>query len=130
MALSSEHLVDNLKRMGIPLAYGEKVELGSSTLIPVAISGFGFGEGEGSGDLPSGVGRALAGGEGDANDEHGHGAGSGSGGGGFSIPVGAYVSDEFGTRFQPNLIALLVAVLPLAVVAGWSLPKLVKAIKR
>lgn len=126
MAEAASNVMESLKRMGVPLAYGEKVELGGSTLIPVAISGFGFGEGEG--DVAAPQFRKPA--EGEHAGETGSGHGTGSGGGGFAVPVGAYVSDEFGTRFQPNVIALLVAVLPLAVVAGWALPKLVKALKK
>lgn len=120
------NVMESLKRMGVPLAYGEKVELGDSSLIPVVIAGFGFGEGEGNVAAPQL--RKVA--EGEHAGETGSGHGNGAGGGGFAVPVGAYVSDEFGTRFRPNVIALLVAVLPLACVAGWALPKLVKALKK
>lgn len=115
---TTSELVENIKRLGVSLAYGDKVELGSTTIVPVAIAGFGFGAGEGSGRI------------GKVDDDGELGSGSGSGGGGSAIPIGAYVSDEFGTRFQPNIIALLVAVLPLALVAGLALPKIIKAVKR
>lgn len=141
MAGINAQLLENLKRMGVPMAYGEKVELGGSEVIPVALSTFGFGSGEGMGDFSDGKftlskrdgdsgDDAGSGGNADDKGAHRGGEGSGMGGGGASIPVGAYISDEFGTRFQPNLIALLVAVLPLALVAGCSLPKIIKAFKK
>lgn len=114
-----QDVADSAKRFGIHLAYGDKVELEGSTLIPVAIAGFGAGSGEGEG----GVAQALAEGA-----QRGSGVGAGLGGGVF--PIGAYVSDEFGTRFQPNLIALLLSAAPVALVLSWGLPRLIKAIKR
>lgn len=117
MANVTERVLDNIKRIGVQTAYGDKVELGSTTLVPVALAGFGVGEAEGKGG-----GSEAA----EPND----GAGSGGGGGGFSVPIGAYVNDEFGTRFQPNIIALLGVSLPLAAVVGWALPRIIKALKR
>lgn len=120
MANLSERVLDNLKRIGVQTAYGDKVELGTTTIVPVALSGFGFGVGEGEGQGPGGSG----------DDARPGGQGSGGGGGGLSVPIGAYVNDEFGTRFQPNIIALLGVSIPLATVAGWALPKIIKALKR
>ncbi|MGO2111537.1 MAG: hypothetical protein ACTH31_07985 [Pseudoclavibacter sp.] len=136
MAGMNEQLIRKLDRLGVPLAYGDKVELGNAEVIPVAISGFGFGGGEGEGDFSDGKLKLSGASESAADaadgDDAAHrgGNGAGVGGGGFSVPIGAYVSDEFGTRFQPNIIALLIAVLPLAVVAGCTLPRLVKALKK
>lgn len=134
MAGINEQLLDNLKRMGVPMAYGDKVELGNAEVIPVALATFGFGSGEGEGDFTNGKPKFSGGsgesGEGGENDKRRGGTGAGMGGGGASIPIGAYVSDEFGTRFQPNLIATLIAVLPVVLVAAWGLPRLVKALKR
>lgn len=120
MANVSERVLDNLKRIGVQTAYGDTVALGTTSIVPVAVSGFGFGVGEGEGRGPSG----------EADADRPGGSGSGGGGGGLSIPIGAYVNDEFGTRFQPNIIALLGVSLPLVAVVGWALPKLVKALKR
>ena len=114
MTNSSDQVAQAIKGMGVQMAYGEKVELGASTIVPVAIVGFGAGAGEGEGDGVKGTPST----------------GSGAGGGGASVPIGAYVSDEFGTRFQPNIIALFVTLLPLVTVVGWALPKLIKALKR
>lgn len=130
MAGINEQLLDNLKRMGVPMAYGDKVELGGAEVIPVALATFGFGSGEGQGDVGTG---ARSGGDDDSSSREGMGGGgtgAGMGGGGASVPIGAYVSDEFGTRFQPNVIALLVAVLPLALVAGCALPRIIRALKK
>lgn len=89
--------------------------MGSSSIVPVAVVGLGFGAGEG---------------EGNKIEEGAEGHGTGAGGGGSAIPVGAYVSDEFGTRFEPNVIALLVAAFPIALTVAWGLPKLIRAIKK
>ena len=131
MAGINEQVLENLKRMGVPMAYGDKVELGGSSIIPVALATFGFGSGEGEGEFGKPTVRiASDGDDGAAGDDHRGGTGAGMGGGGVSVPIGAYISDEFGTRFQPNIIALLVAALPLAIVGGWALPRLVKALKK
>lgn len=118
-----QDVTESAKKFGIHLAYGEKVELEGSTLIPVAIAGFGGGAGSGEGEAPGGAAKTLAEGA-----QRGQGEGAGLGGGAF--PIGAYVSDEFGTRFQPNIIALLLASAPVALIASWGLPRLIKAIKR
>lgn len=125
MAGMNEKLLENLKRMGVPMAYGEKVDFGDASMVPVAISTFGFGGGEG--DTHGGAKKSA---DVDESSDGRDATGAGVGGGGVSIPIGAYISDEFGTRFQANVIALLVAVLPLACVAGFALPRLVKALKR
>lgn len=114
-----QDMTESTKKFGIHLAYGEKVELEGSTLIPVAIAGFGAGAGSGESPVPTALAEGAA---------KGQGEGTGLGGGAF--PIGAYVSDEFGTRFQPNIIALLLASAPVALIAGWALPRLVKAIKK
>lgn len=111
-----EELSRNLERIGVSLAYGEKIDLGSSSIVPVAVVGLGFGAGEGEDPRAGAEGANLSGG--------------GGGGGGSAVPVGAYVSDEFGTRFEPNVIALLVAATPIAFAVAWGLPKLVRAFKK
>lgn len=122
---------ETAKKFGIHLAYGEKVELDGTTLIPVAIAGFGGGAGAGEGQKP-GAAKSLAdaAADGHAPGKDVQGSGQGAGFGGSAFPVGAYISDEFGTRFQPNIIALLLASAPVALIASCGLPRLIKAIKR
>lgn len=95
---------------GVRLAYGEPVELGGERVVPVAFWAGGAGGGEG-------------------HDESG-GGGEGAGYGGVALPLGVYVGDAYGVRFRPNLIALLAVLTPLSLVAGWALPRLIKALKR
>lgn len=91
---------------GVNAVYGEKQEVDGITIVPVAASWSGFGAGE----------------EGDK--------GTGGGGGSVSVPLGVYVRRPDGLRFEPNLIALLVASVPVIWVAGRALRKLVRALKR
>jgi uncharacterized spore protein YtfJ len=96
-------LAENVKTSaGVHVAYGDPVQLGETTLIPVAIGAFGFGGGE---------------------SEHESMPGTGGGGGGASVPIGAYVSDANGARFEPNPIALLTVAIPFvwAITAGLAL---------
>ncbi len=126
-----QDLTESTKRFGINLAYGEKVELDGTTIIPVAAVGFGAGAGSGAGEI--GDKKNASGDKNTAQQLAGaakSGQGDGAGFGGGAFPVGAYVSDEFGTRFQPNIIALLIAATPIALITSWGLPKLIKAIKR
>ena len=62
--------------------------------MPVALVAYGFGAGG-------------------ATD--GDGTGSGGGGGGYTLPIGAYVGDSLGVRFQPNPVALLAVADPVRV---------------
>ncbi|NNC10905.1 hypothetical protein HII28_03300 [Planctomonas sp. JC2975] len=78
---------------GVRTAYGDPVTLDDVTVIPVALAWFGFGGGEG---------------------EQAPALGSGGGGGGASIPIGAYIKDKAGVRFEPNPIALLAVAIPFA----------------
>jgi len=100
---------ESLKSLGVHTAYGEPIELDGVTVIPVACVQFGFGGGsDGSGDEAAG----------------------GAGGGGYSMPLGAYVRDREGLRFQPNLIALLAVGIPFVWVAGKALSRIVRALKK
>jgi uncharacterized spore protein YtfJ len=98
-------LADTLKQFGAQVAYGEEREVEGTTLVPVALVAFGFGGG--------------------GQDEDG-----GGGGGGYVVPVGAYVGDSLGVRFQPNPVALVAVSIPLVWVAGKALARIVKALKR
>ena len=97
-------IADTLKQFGAQVAYGEEREVEGTTLVPVALVAFGFG---GGGD-----------------DDNG-----GGGGGGYVVPVGAYVGDSLGVRFQANPIALVAVAVPLVWVSGKALAKVLKALK-
>ncbi|MGN6445883.1 spore germination protein GerW family protein [Amnibacterium sp.] len=99
-------LADTMKQFGVHVAYGEEREVEGTTLLPVALVTFGFGAG------------------GDDEDN------GGGGGGGSVIPVGAYVGDSLGVRFQPNPVALAAVAIPLVWVSGKALARIVKALKR
>jgi hypothetical protein len=98
-------IADTLKQFGVQVAYGDEREVEGTTLVPVALVTFGFGGG--------------------GADEDG-----GGGGGGSVIPVGAYVGDSLGVRFQPNPVALAAVAIPLVWVSGKALARIVKALKK
>jgi uncharacterized spore protein YtfJ len=104
-------LADSVKNIGVSSAYGEPVELDGVTLVPVALVEFGFGGGS----------------DGDSEDAAEAGGG---GGGGFSIPIGAYVRDRNGLRFEPNVISLLAVGIPFIWVAGKALSRVIRALKK
>lgn len=101
---------DAVSKIGARLAYGDRVDLGHEQVIPVAFWAGGSAEGEGGLDA----------------DRRGEGGTVG----GVAIPLGAYVGDDYGTRFRPNLIALLAVCTPLTLALGWTLPRLIKALKK
>ncbi|MGO3885713.1 MAG: spore germination protein GerW family protein [Mycetocola sp.] len=107
-------LANSMQKVGVSTAYGDPVELGDTTLIPVALGGFGFGAGEGDG----------------TQAENGEVSGAGGGGGSWSIPLGAYISDERGVRYDPNIVALAAVAIPLVCVAGRALSHIIRALKR
>lgn len=113
MANITKELADTVTKSGVSSAYGEVVDLGGTTIMPVAVVGYGFGGGEGGG-----------------TDTRIQGEGSGGGGGGMSVPVGAYVTRDGLTRFEPNLIALLAVGIPFVWVAGRALARVIRALKR
>ncbi len=103
-------LAETISSSGIKSVYGEPVEIDGTTIVPVAAVQFGFGAGSA--------------GEG---DEEGPG---GAGGGGLAVPFGAYISDEAGVRFRPNLITLLAVAIPFVWVAGHAWSRVIRALKR
>lgn len=113
MAHLTKQIADTLTQVGVNSAYGDPVELGDATVMPVACTSYGFGAGEGG-----------------AGAEGAQGEGSGGGGGGIAVPVGAYVARDGVTRFEPNLIALLVVGVPFVCVAGRALARVIRALKR
>ncbi|MDQ0892588.1 hypothetical protein [Agromyces ramosus] len=107
-------LAETVAGVGVKTSYGERIDIGGATVVPVALGYYGFGAGSGSGD------RA-------ASDLHGQ--GSGGGGGGISIPLGAYVGRGGDVRFEPNLIGLLLVATPLVWVTGKALKAVIRALK-
>lgn len=100
-------IADKVRPVGVTSNYGDPVEVGDSTLIPVSVGWYGFGAG---GD----------------DDEKG-----GGGGGAVSLPVGAYVRRPGqDLAFEPNLISLLTVSIPVIWVTGKVLTKLVRALKK
>jgi len=107
MANIVTQIADKVRPVGVATNYGEPVDVGDQTLIPVSVSWFGFGGG------------------GDGEDN------GGGGGGGLSAPVGAYVRRPGkDLEFEPNLISLVVVSIPLVWVTGRVLRKLVRALKK
>jgi uncharacterized spore protein YtfJ len=113
MASLTQQLADTVTQVGVRSSYGVPVEVDGTTIMPVACTSYGFGAGEGGGGL-----------------EDAQGEGSGGGGGGMSVPVGAYVSRDGYTRFEPNIIALLAVGVPFVWVAGRALARIIKALKK
>jgi uncharacterized spore protein YtfJ len=107
-------LAETVAGVGVKTAYGETVDIGGTTIIPVALGYYGFGAGTGKGDR---AGTDL------------HGEGSGGGGGGVSIPLGAYVGRGGNVRFEPNLIGLLLVATPLVWVTGKALRAVIRSLK-
>jgi uncharacterized spore protein YtfJ len=101
-------LAEMLTTFGAKAAYGDPIEVDGKRIVPVALLWYGFGGG---------------------SDEGEDGA-AGGGGGGATIPVGAYVTTGTTVRFEPNLIAVLVAAIPLTWVAGKALARVVRALKK
>src|SRR4051795_1375572 len=102
-------LADTIKSFGVKAVYGDAVDIEGTTVVPVAVMAYGFGGGGGSGE---------------------DGQGEGGGGGGYTLPIGAYVGDSLGVRFQPNPIALLAVGIPFVVVVGRALARVIKALKK
>jgi len=110
MANVTKELADTVTTVGVHAAYGDPVDLNGTTVIPVAIASYGFGAGEG--------GAAETG------------EGSAGGGGGFACPVGAYVTRDGYTRFEPNTIALLAVGIPFVWVAGRAIARVIRVLKK
>jgi uncharacterized spore protein YtfJ len=103
-------LAETISGSGIKSVYGEPVVVDGTTIVPVAAVQFGFG----------------AGSAGDGDED----APGGAGGGGVAVPFGAYVSDEFGVRFRPNIITLLAVGIPFLWVAGHAWARVIRALKK
>lgn len=120
MAQLTKQLADTVSKVGVHAAFGDPVDVGGTTIMPVACTGYGFGAGEGSGGA----------GMGSKTDAEAQGEGSGGGGGGYAVPIGAYVTRDGVTKFEPNLIALLTVGAPFVWVAGRAIARIIRALKR
>lgn len=109
MAQLAKQLADTVVQVGVKSAYGDPIEVDGTTIIPVACASFGFGAGEEGTDAA---------------------AGAGGGGGGSALPLGAYVTRDGHTKFEPNLVALLAVGIPFVWVAGRALARVIRALKR
>ncbi len=116
----TKQLADTVTSVGVHAAYGDPVDLDGTTIVPVACAWYGFGAGEGRGQGTGLVESGLG----------GDGSGEGGAGGGAAFPVGAYVTRDGRTRFEPNTIALLAVGVPFVWVAGRALSRVVRALKR
>lgn len=110
MANLTKQIADTVSSVGVNAAYGEPIEIDGTTIVPVAIAGYGFGAGEGGAEN--------------------QGEGSGGGGGGYACPVGAYVTRDGYTRFEPNTIALLAVGIPFVWVTGRVIARIIRSLKR
>ncbi|MFF8819156.1 MULTISPECIES: hypothetical protein [Leucobacter] len=118
MPYITKQIADTVTQTGVTTAYGEVVEVDGTAIMPVAVGSYIFGAGEGGA------------GSGAGSDESLSGEGSGGGGGGVSLPIGAYITRDGHTKFEPNLIALLTVGVPFVWVAGRALARVIRAFKR
>ena len=101
-----QQLAESIKSFGVHAVYGEPLDVEGTTVVPVALLAYGFG---GGGDTEGG---------------------EGGGGGGYTLPIGAYIGDSLGVRFQPNSVALLAVGVPFVWVAGKALSRVIRALKK
>jgi hypothetical protein len=46
------------------------------------------------------------------------------------VPIGAYVRDADGVRFQPNIVSLLAVAIPFVWVTGRAWSRVIRALKK
>ncbi|QHF24275.1 hypothetical protein GTU73_09795 [Rathayibacter sp. VKM Ac-2804] len=102
-------LADKVTSAGAATSYGDPIEVDGVSLVPVSLRWFGFGGGSGSEDGQEG---------------------GGGGGGGAVVPIGAYIKDDLGLRFQPNIVSVLAVGVPLVWVSGKALARIIRALKK
>lgn len=113
MANITDKLAESVPDRGVKIAYGEKVVVGGTEMVPVAFVSYGFGGGSMAG--PANL------------DKDTDMTGDGAGGGGVSIPVGAYIAGKEGLVFHANPITTLWVSIPVIAVLGWAISKIVRA---
>ena len=91
---------------GVTSVYGEQQDVDGVRLVPVALTWTAFGGG---------------------SDEAGNGGG---GGGGYAVPLGAYIRRGDDLRFEPNVVSLLAVGIPFVWVAGRTLSRVIRALKK
>jgi uncharacterized spore protein YtfJ len=111
MADTFGSLQDLFKDLGVSRAYGEPINFGGQTVVPVALVSFGLGGGSEGGSEPGQ-------------------AGSGGGGGGTVIPLGVYTNNNGRTVFRPNTIATLACLVPLVAVTGAAVRRAIAAARK
>ncbi len=104
-----------LRRMNAKAVFGEPVQQGNVTLIPVASVTYGFGTGQGWGRSPKTKEGEAAAPEGEPSE----GAGAGGGGGGLVRPIGYIKIDENGAKWEPAMNITLVSLAGILMVA-WN----------
>ena len=101
------------RSLNIKHVYGEPIQRGDTTIVPVAQVMYGFGAG-------GGEGRRRRPGEGVNEDGRPEGQGSGGGGGLRLTPAGALEIGPRGTRFIPfQPVRALLGAAAIGVVIGW-----------
>ncbi len=117
--------VDELmRRMNVTAVFGEPIQQGNVTLIPVASVTYGFGSGQGWGRNP----QAKEGQPAAPEASQGEGAGAGGGGGGMARPLGYIKIDENGAKYEPTMNMTLVSISGMMMVA-WNLFWVMKMIR-
>ncbi|MGE5602812.1 MAG: spore germination protein GerW family protein [Nitrososphaerales archaeon] len=117
--------VDELmRRMNAQAVFGEPIQKGNVTLIPVAAVTYGFGVGQGYGRGPRNKEGQPVGPE----AEQGEGAGAGGGGGGMARPLGYIKIDENGAKWEPTMNMTLVSVSGM-LLAAWNVFWVMKMIR-
>lgn len=111
-----------ISRAGVRAAYGDPVELDGTTILPVAFTTFGFGSGKAKLQAEDENGEARE------SDEPSD--GDMMAGGGVSLPLGAYVTRDGYTRFEPNPIPLIVVAIPFVCVLGRAIRKIIRVLKK
>ena len=107
-------------RMNATAVFGEPVQQGDVTLIPVASVTYGFGTGQGWGRGKSEDAPAEA--------PMGEGGGGGGGGAGMARPLGFIRIDEKGARWEPTMDMTRVSVGGM-LLAGWIVFWVMKMIR-
>jgi uncharacterized spore protein YtfJ len=101
----AQAMAETVRSRGVQLAYGDPLQVGDATMLPIALVSYGFG---GGGDVGNG----------------------GGGGGGVAIPLGVYVTRGTSTRFHPNPVALIGVLTPALFALGRTVALIVKAGRR
>ena len=117
-----------IRRMNAKAVFGEPVQEGSVTLIPVASVTYGFGSGQGYGRGPKGNKAGAPEAAAPEAGQEGEGAGAGGGGGGMARPAGYIRIDENGAHWEPIMNMTLVSVSGI-VLAGWIVFWVMKMIR-